>query len=101
MTEANKAYTELMTKFGNLEEKNANLRSELIRITKERNAAESIAHKKKLKSKILQERVKTLEASLQDKIKECSTRSKVNTQYKKMNEDLQDNLSKVLCGCNF
>jgi uncharacterized protein (DUF3084 family) len=95
LTEANKAYTDITTKLGELEEKNANLRAELIRVTKERNAAEALSHKKKLKSKILQEQVKTLEANLQDKIKECASRTKVNTQYKKMNEDLQDNLSKT------
>ena len=95
LTEANKAYTEVMTRFGDLEEKNANLRAELIRITKERNGAESMAHKKKLKSKILTERVKTLENTLKDKSAECSNKTKVNIRYKKMNEELQDNLSKT------
>lgn len=84
-----------MTKFGEIEEKNANLRSELIRVTKERNTAEGIAHKKKLKAKILQEQLKTLQNNLNDKIKECSTRSKTNIRYKKMNEELQDTLSKT------
>ena len=95
LTEANKAYTDLMTKFGEFEEKNANLRAEIIRVTKERNEAEAIAHKKKLKSKILAERLKTLENNLQDKIKEWVSRNKTNTRYKKLNEDLQDNLSKT------
>lgn len=82
LTEANKAYTDIVTKHGELEEKNANLRAEIIRVTKERNEAEAISHKKKLKSKILQERLKTIETNLQDKIKECVSRSKTNTRYK-------------------
>jgi uncharacterized protein (DUF3084 family) len=95
LTEANKAYTEVMTKFGDLEEKNANLRSEVIRVSKERNSAEGIAHKKKLKSKILSEQLKTLRSSMSDKIKECSTRYKTNIGYKKLNEELQETLSKT------
>ena len=78
LTEVNKAYTDATTKYISLEEKNANLRAELIRVTKERNAAEDMAHKKKLKSKILQERMKTIENNLQDKSKECSTRTNIN-----------------------
>lgn len=70
LTEVNKAYTEATTKYCGLEEKNANLRSELIRVTKERNSAEDMAHKKKLKSKILQERLKTIEANLNNKVQE-------------------------------
>lgn len=95
LTEVNRAYTDIMTKFGSLEEKNANLRAELIRITKERNAAETLAHKKKLKAKILEERLKTLEVNFDEKSKECSARSKVNTRYKKLNEELQENLNQT------
>lgn len=40
-----------------------------------------MAHKKKLKSKILEERIKTLEANLEDRNKECTARSKVNIRY--------------------
>lgn len=70
LTEVNKSYTESTTKYIALEEKNANLRAELIRVTKERNSAEDMANKKKLKSKILQERIKTLEGNLAGKSKE-------------------------------
>ena len=45
LTEVNKAYTDATTKYISLEEKNANLRADLIRITKERNSAEDMAHK--------------------------------------------------------
>jgi len=95
LTESNKAYSNIVLKYGELEEKNANLREELIRIMKERNEAESISHKKKLKCKILQERLKTLEVGIQEKSKDFTSSMKTNTRYKKMNEELQDNLSKV------
>lgn len=78
LTEINKAYAESTTKYIALEEKNANLRAELIRVAKERNTAEDTAHKKKLKAKILAERIKTLEGNLVGKSKECNSRNNAN-----------------------
>lgn len=87
MHESNEAHVKLLVKSEGHEQQLGNLRSEVLRLTKERNDAEDSANTTKHKSKIKTERIKHLETELNEVIKERKGAEKGNHKlHKKLSE---------------
>ena len=93
--ESNIAYAECLKKYEALEGRTANLRAELVRITKERNEAEALASKYKLKSKVRAQKIKILEDQLGEKVKECDSRQRTCESLKRTNDELREENDKL------
>lgn len=93
--EVNLQYTEVLKKYDRLEDRTSNVRAELVRVTKERNDAETDANKYKLKSKIRQQKLKVTEEQLTDKVKECDSRHRTGETLRKVNEEMRAELEKL------
>lgn len=80
-------YAEVMARMEANDNKITNLKAEIQILTGEKNDAEELVDKKRLKLKIAEERIKALEEELSEKTTECKNRIRAYDRMKRENDE--------------